>query len=86
MSEKKDTKKTIEDLKASVFKRMDSIKENEKQISSSNTFQTSDAEDYTPQKDKSYKQKITKIANRKMSETQSFWDLHLLCISFKNLT
>ena len=61
MSEEKDNKKLIEDLKASVFKRIDSIKENEKQISSSNNFETSDAEDYTPQKDKSYKQKITKI-------------------------
>ena len=62
MSEEKDTKKIIEDLKASVFKRIDSIKENEKQISSSDTFEISDAEDHTPkQKDKSYKQKITKI-------------------------
>ena len=62
MSEEKDTKKTIEDLKASVFKRIDSIKENEKQISSSDTFEISDAEDHTPkQKDKSYKQRITKI-------------------------
>ncbi|MDC1134578.1 AAA family ATPase, partial [Alphaproteobacteria bacterium] len=61
MSEEKDNKKAIEDLKASVFKRINSIKENEKKISSSNTFETSDAEDYTPQKDKSYKQRVTKI-------------------------
>lgn len=61
MSEDEDTKKTIEDLKASVFKRIDSIKENEKQISSSSYLETSDAEDYTPKKDKFYKQKLTKI-------------------------
>ena len=61
MSKEKDTKKIIEDLKASFFKRIDTIKKNEKQISSSYNLKKKDVEDNIPQKDKFYKQKITKI-------------------------
>lgn len=61
MNDEKEAKKTIEDLKASFFKRKNLIQQIEKQNSSVNSFEKLDKDFNFDHSNKLYKQKITKI-------------------------